>query len=190
MHRLSVYNSRGPFLHPFTCARAVAAPCLWPCLVGQRKQRRKTTRATPSQKHEEQTGKVNFDRDGKNVAASDVVVLIGIRDAQPLGLGGACRPVGAHDHVVQLVEREARRQRAAVDRRKVKLRRWRGFQSVNSMATWPPCRCPLSRLNLSSESFSGLCSFLSSAQSPQYSKARTRAGIRPRPASICNTSRA
>ena len=39
----------------------------------------------------QQTGKVNFDRDGKNVAASDVVVLIGIKDAQPLGLNcGAC----------------------------------------------------------------------------------------------------
>jgi len=39
----------------------------------------------------QQTGKVNFDRDGKNIAASDVVVLIGIKDAQPLGLNcGAC----------------------------------------------------------------------------------------------------
>ena len=39
----------------------------------------------------QQTGKKNFDRDGANVAASDVVVLIGIKDAQPLGLNcGAC----------------------------------------------------------------------------------------------------
>jgi uncharacterized ferredoxin-like protein len=39
----------------------------------------------------QQTGKRNFDRDGANVAASDVVVLIGIKDAQPLGLNcGAC----------------------------------------------------------------------------------------------------
>jgi uncharacterized ferredoxin-like protein len=39
----------------------------------------------------QQAGKKNFDRDGKNVAASDVVVLIGIKDAQPLGLNcGAC----------------------------------------------------------------------------------------------------
>jgi uncharacterized ferredoxin-like protein len=38
-----------------------------------------------------QTGKVNFDRDGKSVAASDVVVLIGIKNAQSLGLNcGAC----------------------------------------------------------------------------------------------------
>jgi uncharacterized ferredoxin-like protein len=39
----------------------------------------------------EQTGKKNFDRDGKNVVASDVVVLIGIKDAESLGLNcGAC----------------------------------------------------------------------------------------------------
>ena len=39
----------------------------------------------------QQTGKVNFDRDGTNVADSDVVVLIGIKDAQPLGLNcGTC----------------------------------------------------------------------------------------------------
>ena len=39
----------------------------------------------------QQTGKKNFDRDSANVAASDVVVLIGIKDAQPLGLNcGAC----------------------------------------------------------------------------------------------------
>ncbi|HOU24863.1 MAG: hypothetical protein BWY10_00291 [Chloroflexi bacterium ADurb.Bin180] len=39
----------------------------------------------------EETGKPNFDRDGKNVLASPVVVLIGIKDARPLGIGcGAC----------------------------------------------------------------------------------------------------
>jgi uncharacterized ferredoxin-like protein len=37
------------------------------------------------------TGKKDFDRDGKNVAQSDAVVLIGIQDAKPLGLNcGAC----------------------------------------------------------------------------------------------------
>lgn len=37
------------------------------------------------------TGKVNFDRDGKNVANSAAVVLIGIKDATPVGLNcGAC----------------------------------------------------------------------------------------------------
>ena len=37
------------------------------------------------------TGKKNFDRDGASVAASDVVVLIGVKDAQALGLNcGAC----------------------------------------------------------------------------------------------------
>lgn len=37
------------------------------------------------------TGKVNFDRDGKNVANSAAVVLIGVKDATPVGLNcGAC----------------------------------------------------------------------------------------------------
>ena len=37
------------------------------------------------------TGKANFDRDGKNVAHSEAVVLIGIKDAAPVGLNcGAC----------------------------------------------------------------------------------------------------
>jgi len=37
------------------------------------------------------TGKVNFDRDGKNVANSAAVVLIGIKDAATVGLNcGAC----------------------------------------------------------------------------------------------------
>jgi uncharacterized ferredoxin-like protein len=39
----------------------------------------------------EKTGKPNFDRDGKNVMASPIVVLIGIKDARPTGLNcGAC----------------------------------------------------------------------------------------------------
>jgi uncharacterized ferredoxin-like protein len=39
----------------------------------------------------QRTGKKDFDRDGANVAASDVVVLIGLRDAQSLNLDcGAC----------------------------------------------------------------------------------------------------
>jgi len=39
----------------------------------------------------ERTGKRNFDRDGNNVKDSPVVVLIGIKDAQPVGLNcGAC----------------------------------------------------------------------------------------------------
>lgn len=39
----------------------------------------------------ERTGKKNFDRDGANVRNSDVVVLIGLKDAEVLGLNcGAC----------------------------------------------------------------------------------------------------
>jgi len=34
----------------------------------------------------ERTGKVNFDRDGKNVLDSEAVVLIGLKDADTLGL--------------------------------------------------------------------------------------------------------
>lgn len=34
----------------------------------------------------QRTGKRNFDRDGKNVAASQAVVLIGIKDAKPVNL--------------------------------------------------------------------------------------------------------
>ena len=34
----------------------------------------------------QRTGKTNFDRDGHNVAASDAVVLIGIKDGQSVGL--------------------------------------------------------------------------------------------------------
>jgi uncharacterized ferredoxin-like protein len=39
----------------------------------------------------ERTGKRNFDRDGANVAASDVVLLIGLKDARITGVNcGAC----------------------------------------------------------------------------------------------------
>jgi uncharacterized ferredoxin-like protein len=39
----------------------------------------------------ERTGKKNFDRDGANVRESDIVLLIGLKDAKALGLNcGAC----------------------------------------------------------------------------------------------------
>lgn len=39
----------------------------------------------------ERTGKKNFDRDGKNVEESECVLLVGIKDAKPVGLDcGAC----------------------------------------------------------------------------------------------------
>lgn len=39
----------------------------------------------------ERTGRKNFDRDGRNVAASDVVVLVGLKDGETTGLNcGAC----------------------------------------------------------------------------------------------------
>jgi len=42
-------------------------------------------------KYGEATGKKNFDRDGRNVAASAAVILIGIKDASSVGLNcGAC----------------------------------------------------------------------------------------------------
>jgi uncharacterized ferredoxin-like protein len=41
------------------------------------------------------TGKKNFDRDGRNVAASDVVVLIGLKDAKTTGLN--CSACGAEN---------------------------------------------------------------------------------------------
>ncbi len=41
--------------------------------------------------HGERTGKKDFDRDSRGVAQSGSVLLIGLRDAQPLGLNcGAC----------------------------------------------------------------------------------------------------
>jgi len=39
----------------------------------------------------ERTGKKNFDRDGKNVVDSECVLLVGMKDAEPVGLDcGAC----------------------------------------------------------------------------------------------------
>lgn len=39
----------------------------------------------------EETGKANFDRDGRNVAASAAMLLVGLKDAKSLGLNcGAC----------------------------------------------------------------------------------------------------
>jgi uncharacterized ferredoxin-like protein len=39
----------------------------------------------------ERTGKGNFDRDGANVRDSDALLLIGLKDAKPVGLNcGAC----------------------------------------------------------------------------------------------------
>ena len=39
----------------------------------------------------QESGKPNFDRDGKNMLASPIAVLIGIKDARPLGINcGAC----------------------------------------------------------------------------------------------------
>ena len=49
----------------------------------------------------ERTGKRNFDRDGKNVAASDCVVLIGLKNAQPLKLD--CAACGAENCASLLV---------------------------------------------------------------------------------------
>ena len=50
-------------MYPFTCARAVAATHLQPRLAGQkRKQRHKTTRATPRQRREERRDKVGSPR--------------------------------------------------------------------------------------------------------------------------------
>jgi len=49
----------------------------------------------------ERTGKRNFDRDGKNVAASDCVVLIGLKNAQPLKLD--CTACGAESCASLLV---------------------------------------------------------------------------------------
>ncbi len=43
------------------------------------------------EKFGERTGKKNFDRDARNVRNSPVILLIGIKDAKPLGLNcGAC----------------------------------------------------------------------------------------------------
>lgn len=52
----------------------------------------------------ERTGKRNFDRDGRNVAASGAVVLIGIKDAKTLGVNcgecgsESCAALAANSH--------------------------------------------------------------------------------------------
>lgn len=49
----------------------------------------------------EETGKANFDRDGRNVAASAAVLLVGIKDAKSLSLNcGAC----GHDTCTERVQ--------------------------------------------------------------------------------------
>ena len=57
----------------------------------------------------QRTSKKNFDRDGRNVAASDCVVLIGIKDAQSLDLNcGACGVEFCNDLHINSAEREFR----------------------------------------------------------------------------------
>ena len=57
----------------------------------------------------QRTGKRNFDRDGKNVAASDCVVLIGLRDASQLKLNcAACGAQTCDELLVNSVEGEFR----------------------------------------------------------------------------------
>jgi uncharacterized ferredoxin-like protein len=57
----------------------------------------------------ERTGKRNFDRDGKNVAASDCVVLIGIKNASQLKMDcGACGKLSCNELDVNSVEGEFR----------------------------------------------------------------------------------
>jgi uncharacterized ferredoxin-like protein len=57
----------------------------------------------------QRTGKKNFDRDGKNVLASDVVVLIGLKEAQTLGLNcSACGAESCQALPVNSVEGEFR----------------------------------------------------------------------------------
>jgi uncharacterized ferredoxin-like protein len=57
----------------------------------------------------QRTGKRNFDRDGKNVAASQAVVLIGIKDAKPVNLDcGACGSETCTGLLVNSVEGEFR----------------------------------------------------------------------------------
>ena len=54
------------------------------------------------EKFGERTGKGNFDRDAKNVRSTPVILLIGIKDAKPLGLNcGAC----GYDSCSDLVEK-------------------------------------------------------------------------------------
>jgi uncharacterized ferredoxin-like protein len=57
----------------------------------------------------QRTGKKNFDRDGKNVLASEVVVLIGLKDAKTLGLNcSACGAESCEALPVNSVEGEFR----------------------------------------------------------------------------------
>jgi len=57
----------------------------------------------------QQTGKRNFDRDGKNVADSDLVVLIGLKDAQPVKLDcSACGAESCNALLINSVEGEFR----------------------------------------------------------------------------------
>lgn len=55
------------------------------------------------------TGKRNFDRDGNNVAASDTVVLIGIKNGEPVNLNcGACGFEQCNELVTNTFEGEFR----------------------------------------------------------------------------------
>lgn len=57
----------------------------------------------------QRTGKKNFDRDGRNVAASDCVVLIGMKDAQSTDLNcGACGKEFCNDLKINEAEGEFR----------------------------------------------------------------------------------
>lgn len=57
----------------------------------------------------QRTGKKNFDRDGRNVAACDCVVLIGLKDAQSLDLNcGACGSEFCNDLQINSHEGEFR----------------------------------------------------------------------------------
>lgn len=59
--------------------------------------------ARAMEKYGSDKGKKNFDRDGRNVKESEVVLLIGLKDARPLGLncgacGGNCADIRTSDH--------------------------------------------------------------------------------------------
>jgi len=57
----------------------------------------------------QRTGKKNFDRDGKNVAASEIVVLIGIKNAKSLDLNcSACGARSCAELVINSTEGEFR----------------------------------------------------------------------------------
>lgn len=62
-----------------------------------------TEMAAEMEKYGAETGKKNFDRDAKSVAASGAVLLVGIRDAKPMGRDcGAC----GYDKCSELKSRE------------------------------------------------------------------------------------